>query len=314
MPAPLRVVFCGTPQFAVPALEALLAAGYDVPLVMAQPDRPVGRKQILTAPAVKQTAALRDIPVLQPEKLRNNPELEAKLHEIAPDAIVVVAYGRIIPPWMLTLPRLGNINVHASLLPKYRGAAPIQWALANGERVTGVTTMLLNEGLDTGPMLRRREISVGEDETAVELLPRLSAVGGELLIETLSGLADGSARPVAQDDAAATLAPILTREDGRVDFSRGAAEIYNRWRGFQPWPGAFAEFRGEKIIFVKLRKADACVAAVPGTLRADGKQLFVCCDEGGWLELVEVQPAGKRAMASEEFLRGHRLTAGERLA
>jgi methionyl-tRNA formyltransferase len=310
----MRLVFCGTPQFAVPALEALLGAGYDVPLVLAQPDRPVGRKQILTAPAVKQTAALRDIPVLQPEKLRNNPELEAKLREIAPDAIVVVAYGRIIPPWMLTLPRLGNINVHASLLPKYRGAAPIQWALANGDSVSGVTTMLLNEGLDTGPMLGQREISIGEDETAVELSPRLSKLGGELLIATLSGLADGSMRAVAQDDSKATLAPILTREDGRVDFSRSAAKIYNRWRGFQPWPGAFAEFREEKLIFVKLRKAAAGAAAAPGTLRADGKQLFFCCGDGGWLEMVEVQPAGKRAMAAEEFLRGHRLTAGERFS
>jgi methionyl-tRNA formyltransferase len=309
----MRVVFCGTPQFAVPALEALLAAGYDVPLVLAQPDRPVGRKQVFTAPAVKQVAALRDLPVLQPEKLRNNPELEAKMREIAPDAIVVVAYGRIIPPWMLTLPRLGNINVHASLLPKYRGAAPIQWALANGESVTGATTMLLNEGLDTGPMLGQRQISVGDDETAVDLSPRLSKLGSELLLETLTKLASGNAQPVPQNDAAATLAPILTRDDGRVNLSRSAAEIYNRWRGFQPWPGAFAGFRGEKIIFSKLRKAAINGASAPGTLLVNGKQMFFCCGDGAWLEIVEVQPAGKRAMAAEEFLHGQRLTAGERL-
>ena len=311
----MRLVFCGTPQFAVPALEALLAAEHEVALVLAQPDRPVGRKQLLTAPRVKQTAVLRDIPVLQPEKLRNNPELEAKLSEIAPDAIVVVAYGRIIPPWMLALPRFGNINVHASLLPKYRGAAPMQWALANGEKTTGVTTMLLNEELDTGLMIDQRQLQIGEDETAAELSPRLSALGAELLIETLAKLADGNAQPVAQVDADATLAPILRREDGRIDFARSAREIYNRWRGFQPWPGAFAELRGEKISVLKMRPAEGARASfAPGSLLAEGKQLFICAGDGGWLELLELQAAGKRGMAAEEFLRGHKLQSGERLS
>jgi methionyl-tRNA formyltransferase len=310
----MRIVFCGTPQFAVTSLEALLAAGHEVPLVIAQPDRPVGRKQTLTAPAVKQAAIAANIAVEQPEKIRNNEELQLQLHKLVPDVIVVVAYGRIIPPWMLTLPRFGNVNVHASLLPKYRGAAPIQWALANGEKETGVTTMLLEEGLDTGPILQQRTLQISEEETAVELSPRLAQLGAELLIETLRGLEQGTAMPVRQNDAQATLAPILTREDGRVDFCRSAREIYNRWRGFQPWPGAFADLRGEKIAFTKLRVARRPSGKSPGELESSEGRLYATCGDGTCVELLEVQPAGKRAMSAAEFLRGHPLAAGERLA
>jgi methionyl-tRNA formyltransferase len=309
----MRVVFCGTPQFAVPSLQALLAAGHEVPLVLAQPDRPVGRKQVLTPPAVKQAALAAGLSVAQPEKIRNNAELEAQLREVAPDVIVVVAYGRIIPPWMLHLPRFGNVNVHGSLLPKYRGAAPIQWALANGETETGVTTMLLDEGLDTGPMLGRTVLPIGEEETAVDLTPRMAAAGAALLMKTLEDLATGTANPVPQDSLQATLAPILSREDGRVDFSRNAQQIYNRWRGFQPWPGAFAQFRGEKLALLQLRMNNLQSDAPPGTLEVRDERLLFSCGDHFQLEIVEAQPAGKRAMSAAELLRGLRLQAGERL-
>src|SRR5580704_13268225 len=214
----MKLVFCGTPQFAVPSLERLAVAGFDVQLVVTQPDRPQGRGMELTAPPVKQSALKLGLPILQPEKIKKNEEFRVQLTALQPDAIIVVGYGRIIPPWMLTLPRFGNINVHASLLPKYRGAAPIQWALANGEVETGVTTMLLEEGLDTGPILQQQSLQISEHETAVELSPRLAAAGAQLLLTTLQGLERGTVTPIRQDDARATLAPILQREDGRVDF------------------------------------------------------------------------------------------------
>src|ERR1700678_2734751 len=243
----MRLVFCGTPCFAVPTLEALRAAGHEIGLVVSQPDRPVGRAQQMTAPPVKQTALAAGIPVTQPEKIRNNAELRAQLESIGPDAIVVVAYGRIIPPWMLALPRLGCINLHASLLPKYRGAAPIQWAVAMGDTETGNTTMLLEEGLDTGPILLQQTLPIAPEQTAVDLFGVLSVQGAPLVVETLAGLDAGSIVPQVQDHTKATLAPILEREDGRMDFAaRSAAELVNRWRGFQPWPGAFTSFDGKK--------------------------------------------------------------------
>ncbi len=309
----MRVVFCGTPQFAVRSLEALLAAGHEVPLVLAQPDRPVGRKQAMTAPPIKTAALAAGLEVVQPEKLRNNAELEAQLRGLAPDVIVVVAYGRIIPAWMLTLPRFGNVNVHGSLLPKYRGAAPIQWAIANGETETGVTTMLLEEGLDTGPMLGQRRVAIGANDTASDLFVTLANVGAELLVETLRELESGAARPIAQNAAEATLAPILSREEGRVEWTRSAGEIYNRWRGFQPWPGAFAEFRGDKLALLRMRKTETTQDVVPGSLLEREGALFVTCGDHITLELLEVQPAGKRAMTAAEFLRGHRPLPGERL-
>jgi methionyl-tRNA formyltransferase len=313
----MRLVFCGTPEFAVPSLEAVAKAGHDVQLVVTQPDRPVGRKQEIAEPAVKQAARRMGIEVVQPEKIRKNAEFEARLREIQPDAIAVVAYGRIIPPWMLTLPRLGNINVHGSLLPEYRGAAPIQWALANGETVTGVTTMQLDEGLDTGPMLLQRTLAVGAEETAAELFPRLAVMGAELLVETLEGLEAGSLTPVPQDEWLASLAPLLKREDGRMDFSRTAHEIFNRWRGFQPWPGAYTNYRGEKLIARTVAvAAEAGVvedSVEGGTLVFAEDELLVACGEGSWLELVEVQLAGKTPVTGAEFVRGHGLRAGERL-
>ena len=217
------MVFCGTPQFAVPTLEALLAADHRVALAVTQPDRPVGRSRQLTAPPVKLAALAAGLPVTQPEKIRDNSEFHARLEAITPDAIVVVAYGRIIPPWMLALPRLGCINLHASLLPRYRGAAPIQWAVAMGETVTGNTTMLLEVGLDTGPILLQRTHTIAPDETAADLFESLALAGAPLVVETLAGLEDGTIEPQPQDHSLATLAPILGREDGRMDFAARTA-------------------------------------------------------------------------------------------
>ncbi len=203
----------------------------------------------LPAPPVKQAALAAGLAVTQPEKIRNNAEFRAQLEAIAPDAIVVVAYGRIIPPWMLALPRLGCINLHASLLPKYRGAAPIQWAVAMGDAFTGNTTMLLEEGLDTGPILLQQTLEIGPDQTAADLFPVLASAGAPLVVETLAGLADGTIQPQPQNHEGATFAPLLNREDGRMDFAaRSATELYNRWRGFQPWPGAFTTLDGKKLI------------------------------------------------------------------
>jgi methionyl-tRNA formyltransferase len=308
----MKVVFCGTPEFAVPTLEAVIEAGHEVALVVTQPDRPVGRGGVVQAPAVKACAQEREISVVQPEKIKNNLEFRGLLEGIAPDVILVVAYGRIIPDWMLVLPRYGNVNLHGSLLPKYRGAAPIQWAVANGEVETGVTTMLLEAGLDTGPMLLAQVVPIGLEETAEDVFEGLSAVGAELIVKTLAGLEDGSVRPVAQNHELATLAPILTREDGLVDWSRGAKTIYDRWRGFQPWPGAYTTLRGKKLIVAK-----AClglpVDGEAGTLLVQNGKLVAVCGGGTGLVFEEVQMEGKKRMAAAEFLRGFQVKSGERV-
>ena len=314
--APLRLVFCGTPAFAVPTLEAVIAAGHEIALVVTQPDRPVGRKQILTAPPVKQTALAHGLEVTQPEKIKSNIEFRARLEQIGPeqtgpDAIVVVAYGRILPKWMLDLPRLGCINLHGSLLPKYRGAAPIQWAVAMGEQVTGNTTMLLEEGLDTGPILLQQQVPIHPKDTSVNLFETLSTIGAPLVVETLAGLADGSIVPRPQDHSQATLARILDREDGRMDFaSRTATDLWNRWRGFQPWPGAFTMLDGKKLIVHKLHPVALPAGAETGELLVDGPRLFVACAEGSALELLELQPEGKNRMSAADFLRGNPIGPG----
>jgi methionyl-tRNA formyltransferase len=308
----MRLVFCGTPQFAVPVLEAVIAAGHDVALVLTQPDRPVGRGQKLQAPPIKQVALDHSLPILQPEKIKNNPELRTRLEQINPDAILVVAYGRIIPEWMLNLPRYGNINLHGSLLPKYRGAAPIQWAVANGETVTGVTTMRLDSGLDTGPMLLAQAVPIGEEETAEDVYENLAEVGAPLMVETLRRLEEGDLFPTPQDESMATHAPILTREDGRIDFSRTAKQIRDRWRGFLPWPGAFTLFRGRKLILHRLHCADHTGRFAPGVIHLDNGKILVGCGQGA-IVLDEVQMEGKKRMAAEEFARGYQINSGERL-
>src|SRR5579864_1562971 len=234
----LDLVFCGTPQFAVPTFEKLVRAGFRIQLVVSQPDRPKGRGLELVQSPVKQSALKLNLPISQPERIMTNDEFRARLTALKPDAIIVVGYGRIIPQWMLDLPPLGNINLHASLLPKYRGAAPIQWAIANGETVTGVTTMRIDAGLDTGDILLQKELHISPDDTAETLAPRLAAIGANLTTETLNGLQSGTIHARPQDNSLSTLAPILKKEDGLIDFSRTATEIFNRLRGFQPWPGA----------------------------------------------------------------------------
>jgi methionyl-tRNA formyltransferase len=319
MAATLRLVFCGTPLFAVPTLEALRAAGHEIALVVSQPDRPVGRNQQLNAPPVKQTALTAGLAIAQPEKIRNNAEFRAQLEVIAPDAIVVVAYGRIIPPWMLALPGLGCINLHGSLLPKYRGAAPIQWAVANGDAFTGNTTMLLKEGLDTGPILLQQTIEIGPDQTAVDLFELMAKAGAPLIVETLAGLAAGTIHAEPQNHSFATFAPLLDREDGRMNFAaRTAIELKNRWRGFQPWPGAFTELDGKKLIVHRMEVATAphftdSSLAEPGSLHIEDHRLFVACAEETWLELVELQLEGKKRLQAVEFLRGNPLATGTRL-
>jgi methionyl-tRNA formyltransferase len=308
----MRLVFCGTPEFAVGTLEAAIAAGHEVALAVTQPDRAAGRGMEMHAPPVKRASAAHGTAVAQPEKIRENAEFRERLELARPDAIVVVAYGRIIPQWMLELPRLGCINLHGSLLPKYRGAAPVQWAVANGERETGVTTMRLDEGLDTGEMLLAREVAIGADETAAEVFRSLAAVGAELMVETLAGLEAGTLVGRKQDEAQATLAPILTREDGAIDFSRTARQIYDRWRGFQPWPGAHTRLRGKKLIVHSMR-VGAESGTEAGVLRVLGNEMAAGCGGRGSVVFDEVQLEGKRRMSAAEFLRGFHVKTGERL-
>ena len=309
----MRLVFCGTPQFAVPTLEAVIAAGHEVALVVTQPDRAAGRGMELQVPPVKRVAVEHGLPVVQPEKIRSNAEFRALLEGIRPDAILVVAYGRIIPQWMLDLPRFGCINLHGSLLPKYRGAAPIQWAVANGELVTGVTTMRLDAGLDTGDLLLAQVVPVALEETAADVYEGLAAVGAGLMVESLCGLADGSLYAQAQDHSLATLAPILKREDGLIDFSRTAKQVYDRWRGFQPWPGAHTVLRGKKLIVHRMHLVERPLGAEECMLVVRGDSMFVGCGEGTMIALDEVQMEGKRRMSAAEFLHGHQIKSGERL-
>jgi methionyl-tRNA formyltransferase len=308
----VRLVFCGTPQFAIPTLESLLASPHSVELVLTQPDRVKGRDSRPSPPPVKQLASQHGIPVLQPEKIKNNLELRTQLEALQPDAIIVVAYGRIIPGWMLTLPRWGNINVHGSLLPKYRGAAPIQWAVANGEVVTGATTMRLDEGLDTGDIFEQCTLPIAPDQTAEELFPLLAKSGAKLLLQTLQRLEAGTITAVPQDHSQATLAPILEREDALVDFNRSATEIYNRWRGFQPWPGAYTFFHGKKLTLHRVRLAEN-KHLPPAELAVDHNRLFVGAGSDTVLELEEVQLEGKKRLPVAEFLRGASLHSREHL-
>src|SRR6266699_87625 len=311
MPPSLQLVFCGTPSFAVPSLEKLAGAGFDIRLVVTQPDRPKGRGLESAISPVKQRSLELRLPITQPDKIKNNDEFRAKLTALAPDAIVVVGYGHIIPQWMLDLPPLGNINLHASLLPKYRGAAPVQWAIARGESVTGVTTVKIDAGLDTGDILLQREIPIAPEDTAETLAPRMAAIGAELMVETLHGLKSGTIHPKPQDNSKATLAPLLKKEDGRIDFHRPAPEIVNRIRGFQPWPGAYTTFRGKNLHIWTARQDGRHLKE--GELAVDGQRLIMGCGSGSALELLELQPEGRKRMAARDFVHGYHLSGGERL-
>jgi methionyl-tRNA formyltransferase len=302
----MRLVFMGTPRFAVPTLEAVIAAGHQLAAVYTQPDRPKGRGQQLAPSPVKQCALAHGIPVYQPERIRR-PEIVAELAAMRADAMVVVGYGQIIPQSIIDLPPLGIVNVHASLLPKYRGAGPIQWAIANGETITGVTTMRIDAGLDTGDMLLKRETRIEPEETAIELGERLSRIGADLLVETLQGLASGSIQPVPQDSTQASYAPILKKEDGRIDWSQPAGQIHNRIRGFLPWPGAYTTFRGQILHIWRSRVSEVTVNAPPGAIIASAGQILVACGDGGAIECVELQLEGRKKLPASAFLNGQRL-------
>jgi len=311
----MKLVFCGTPEFAVPSLEAVLAAGHEVALVLTQPDRPAGRGMEMHAPPVKRLGLERGLPVLQPEKIKRNEDLRARLEAIQPDAIVVVAYGRIIPDWMLALPRFGNLNVHGSLLPKYRGAAPVQWAVANGETETGISIMRLDAGLDTGDVFVEKAMTIAPDAMASELFPALAALGAETLTAVLEGLADGTIAAVPQVHEQATLAPILTREDGHMAAgSRTAKQVYDRWRGFYPWPGAHGALRGKRFLVHRMHLGPEDGAAQPGELRLDSGELRLGCMGGGSVVLDEVQLEGKPRLPGAQFMKDFQIKPGEIVA
>jgi methionyl-tRNA formyltransferase len=303
----VKVVFLGTPEFAVPTLERLVAAGHEVAAVFTQPDRPQGRGQKVAMPPVKKAAQVLGVPVYQPERVRR-PEVVEQLRALAPEAMVVVGYGQIIPRTILDIPPRGIINVHASLLPKYRGAAPIQWAIARGETRTGVTTMKINEGLDTGDMLLKWETVIGEEETAAELSERLAVAGADLLARTLAELP--SIKPEPQADSQATYAPILKKEDGRIEWRRSRTEILNRIRGLMPWPGCYSLLRGQTFHIWKSARADRELQ--PGVLGVMDRRLYAGCG-GGAIELLEVQLEGKKRMRAAAFLNGFPLAAEEAL-
>ena len=308
---PLHLIFCGTPRFAVATLEKLVAAGHRVHLVVTQPDRPKGRGLELVGSPVKQSALQLNLPIAQPDRIKTNDEFHSQLAALQPDAIIVVGYGRIIPQWMLDLPPLGNINLHASLLPKYRGAAPIQWAIANGETVTGNTTMRIDAGLDTGDILLQHELGITADDTSETLAPRLAAMGADLVVETLSGLQSGTITARKQDDSQSSLAPILKKEDGQVDFSRTASDIFNRIRGFQPWPGAHTKFRGKNLQILKALPTNEVIP--PSELRVHDNRLLVGCAHNTSLELLELQLEGKKRTTAHDFIQGYRPKPNENL-
>jgi methionyl-tRNA formyltransferase len=308
----MRIVFCGTPEFAVPCLKHFLTLkDFEIAAVFTQPDRPQGREKAIVPPPVKQLALAAGIPVHQPERVRT-PEAEKILREIAPDAIAIIAYGQIIPARLLDIPRLGWINLHASLLPKYRGAAPIQWASANGETKTGVTTMRIDAGMDTGEIALQEEMEIGARETTPELAARLGAVGGPLMEKTLRGLADGSLRTRVQDHSLATAAPILKKEDGWVVWKRSAAEIFDRQRAFTPWPGIYTKLRGQNCQL----EGEAIEGMRPdldaGTLVWDGKELRAVCGGGTLLRVMRVKVEGRKQVSAQEFGNGARIAPGER--
>lgn len=320
MPQRIRLVFCGTPQFAVPTLKHLLAQHeFEVLAVITQPDRPRGRGQQVSISPVKEVALLDRVPVYQPEKIRT-PETQELLERLVPDAVVIIAYGQIIPARLLSIPKLGWINLHASLLPKYRGAAPIHWAIANGETRTGLTTMRIDAGMDTGDILLQREMEIDAAETAPELATRMSEAGASLMDETLRGLSAGRVSPRPQNHSEATLAPILKREDGRIDWNRSAREIYNRMRGFAPWPGAYTTFRGQTChIWGEPRREGASVnqssgakAALPGMILDAKTNWFVVCGDTTLLRLQAVKLEGRKQISASEFANGARLAPGER--
>ena len=329
----LRLIFCGTPAFAVPTLKHLFAQpDFEFVAVITQPDRPRGRGQEISFSPVKETAVAAEIPVWQPERI-GKPESEQFLREANPDAIVIIAYGQIIPARLLAIPRLGWINLHASLLPKYRGAAPIQWAIANGETATGVTSMRIDAGMDTGDIILQRETPVACNETAPQLAGRLAELGAPLIADTLRGLRDGTLAPTPQDHRAHTLAPLLKKVDGLIHWQQPAQVVYNRMRGFTPWPGAYSSFRGAACHLLGEPLLDSVIpghesvhdpvrdqpspevrprdAWPPAQILYDGKQLLVACGQQSFFCVSHVKQEGRKQVSAVEFANGARLQPGE---
>jgi len=310
----MRIVFCGTPEFAVPSLRRLLSDSFfSVQAIVTQPDRPRGRGQRISASPVKQVALEAGAHLYQPETVKSDSAYDF-FQRLAPDAVVIIAYGQIIPQRLIEVPRLGWINLHASLLPKYRGAAPIAWAIVNGETTTGLTTMRIDAGMDTGPILLQQEISIGADETAPELTQRMSELGAQLVLDTLRQFDRGEIAPRAQESFRASLAPRIKKEHGLIDWSRSAREIYNRIRGLAPWPGAYTTFRG-KICHIWGRPADAVrigAAKSPGSIVVDGNSVDVMCGESSLLRLEAVQIEGRKRIPAGDFVNGAHPAPGER--
>lgn len=315
----MRIVFCGTPQFAVPAFKHLVAQpDFEIVATITQPDRPRGRGQEVNFSPVKETALGAGISVHQPEKIRT-PEAQELLQKLGPDAIVIIAYGQIIPARLLGIPKFGWINLHASLLPKYRGAAPINWAIANGETKTGVTSMRIDAGMDTGEMLLQRELDIGASETAPELAARMSEFGAPLMAETLRGLAADTIVARAQPHEGASSAPMLRRENGRIDWSRSAQEIFNRIRGFAPWPGAYTSFRGQTChVWGEPASNEWCEQnaqlakpSVPGSLLVQRNTAMVRCGDATYLRLLSVKLEGRKQVSTAEFVNGAHMLSGE---
>ncbi len=315
MTSHLKIVFMGTPDFAVSSLERLIAEGHEVVAVFTQPNKPKGRKHVMTPPPVKECALLHHIPVYQPETLKNG-EAMPILEQTQPDVIVVAAFGMLLKSDVLNFPKYGCVNVHASLLPKYRGAAPINACIVEGETVTGVTTMQMNEGLDTGDMLLSETVEIGENETAGELFDRLAILGGSVLIRTLEGLEAGTLTGTPQDDSLSTYAGMLSKKDSPVDWSRTAQQVHNQVRGLSPWPGALTTRDGAQLKIHRTVLAPeysdgktGCKEA--GALYSEKGRLFVRCGDGQYVELLNIQPQGSRAMDAKSYLLGHPVQAGE---
>jgi methionyl-tRNA formyltransferase len=309
---PLKLVFCGTPAFAVPSLRALLSDSYfQIAGVVTQPDRPRGRGKKMASSPVKDAALEAGVPVYQPEKIRSESSLDY-FKRFAPDVVVIIAYGQIIPASLIAIPRLGWINLHGSLLPKYRGAAPINWAIINGEKVTGLTTMQIDAGLDTGPMLLKYQTGIGSDETAPDLYGQLAEAGAPLIVETLKKLDHGEITPTPQDNSQASLAPPLKKEDGRIDWFLPAPKIYNRIRGLQPWPGAFTTFRGATCRIWGKPLKPVAADGTPGIIlptQEDG--LLVICGGSTVLHVEQMQIEGRNRISDREFMNGARIAPGE---
>jgi methionyl-tRNA formyltransferase len=309
----MRILFCGTPHFAVPTFIHLLAQpDIEIAAVITQPDRPRGRGKQISASPMKTAAIAANVPVHQPEKIRS-PDARDLLQALAPDCIVIIAYGQIIPAALLNIPKLGWINLHASLLPKYRGAAPINWSIANGETQTGLTTMRIDAGMDTGDMLLQEEIDIAPEETAPELTASMAEAGAPLMLDTLRGLATGKLVPRPQDNDRATYAPLLKREDGRIDWNRPALEIYNRMRGFAPWPGAYTSFRGRTChLWAEPFSLRTLTGSAPGTIFVEDTQVLIACGHATLLRLLSVKVEGRKQISAVEFANGARLTELER--